>query len=172
MAFQIFPYREEEPRPGRPPLVRPTVDLRVALGSNHITIRALVDTGAPFCILSRAVAEALDVDMGLGRGTDRKVHILGAVHDARVAMVELDLPPFQGLGWETECAFLYADLELSFAGVLGQEGFLDRWVASFNLYDSYFVIEERDTFVRRLGVDPLDVIQGNLDSEWDRPTKY
>jgi len=86
--------------------------------------------------------------------------------------VGLQLPPFDGHTWETECAFLYADLELSFAGVLGQEGFLDRWVASFNMYDGYFVIEERDGFVQRLGVDPLEVIQGTLDGEWDRPTEY
>lgn len=83
----------------------------------------------------------------------------------------MDLPPFQGLSWEAEAAFLVADLQLSFAGVLGQEGFLDRWVASFNYYDGYFVIEERDSFVVRLGVDPFEVYQQQpFDSEWERPT--
>ena len=144
----------------------------MAFYSHEIGVRALVDTGAPFCIFGRAVAEALDIDMGLGRGTDRRIHILGGEHDSRIATVGLQLPPFDGHTWETECAFLYADLELSFAGVLGQEGFLDRWVASFNMYDGYFVIEERDGFVQRLGVDPLEVIQGTLDGEWDRPTEY
>lgn len=171
MAFQVFPYREEEPRPGRPPIPRPTVDLKLARHDNAIRIRALVDTGAPFCVFGRAIAEALNIDMGLGRGPDRSVHILGGEYNSRLAMVELELPPFTGLTWETECAFLYADLELSFAGVLGQEGFLDRWVASFNLYDGYFVIEERDDFVQRFGVDPIDIVRGNFDSEWERPTR-
>jgi len=85
-------------------------------------------------------------------------------------MVTFDLPPFSGMSWEAEASFLYAELEQSFAGVLGQEGFLDRWVASFNLYDGYFVIEERDSFVGRLGRDPADFAQGSYDSEWDRPT--
>lgn len=171
MAFHVFPYREEEPRLGHPPVPRPTVNLTLSHYRHTIQVRALVDTGAPFCIFGRAVAEALDIDMGLGRGENRDIHILGGVHDARLAMVELDLPPFEGLGWTTECAFLYADLELSFAGVLGQQGFLDRWVASFNFYDGYFVIEERDAFVGRLGVDPVELIQGSFDSEWERPTR-
>ena len=172
MAFHVFPYREEEPRHGTPPIPRPTVNLHLSHYHHDIRVRALVDTGAPFCIFSSAVAEALDIDMGFGRGEDRKIHILGGEHNSRLAMVELELPPFVGLTWTAECAFLYADLELSFAGVLGNQGFLHRWVVSFNYYDGYFVVEERDSFVGRLGVDPAEVVHGTFDSEWDRPTKY
>ena len=170
--FNIFPYREEEPRPGRPAIARPTVNLILANYQLTVVIRALVDTGSPFCIFGRAVADAIDIDMGIGRGPDREIHILGGVHRARVAHVEFDLPPFEGLSWETEAYFLYADLNLSFAGVLGQQGFLDRWVASFNYYDGYFVIEQREAFIERLGRDPAEDFQGRLDSEWDRPTKH
>jgi hypothetical protein len=129
-----------------------------------------VDTGAPFCIFGRAAAEGLDIDMHLGRGKDREIHILGGRHNARVSMVTLELPPFTGMAWECEVCFLYDDLELSFMGVLGQQGFLDRWVASFNYYDSYFVIEERDSFNSRLGVDPADHFRHQFDSEWERPS--
>jgi hypothetical protein len=137
---------------------------------HEIVVRALVDTGSPFCIFGRAVAEALEIDTGLGRGDDRDIHILGGVHQARVAMVTFDLAPFAGMSWEAEASFLYAELEQSFAGVLGQEGFLDRWIASFNYYDSYFVIEEHDSFVERLGSDPAEFAHGRYDSEWERPT--
>lgn len=150
---------------------RPTRDLVLAHGPNEMRVRALVDTGAPFCIFGRAAAEGIGIDMGLGRGEDRRIHILGGEHDSRVASVVIDLPPFEGLSWETEACFLYADLELSFMGVLGQQGFLDRWVASFNYYDSYFVIEEGDSFNQRLGVDPEAAAGGYFDSEWDRPSK-
>jgi hypothetical protein len=44
------------------------------------------------------------------------------------------------------------ELDMSFLSVLGQEGFLDRWVASFNFYDGYFVIEARVSFEQRHGV--------------------
>ena len=97
------------------------------------------------------------------------VKILGGPHNARRAIVTMDLPPFEGMHWETEALFLYGELDLSFAGVLGHEGFLDRWVASFNYYDGYFVIEERDAFVGRLGEDPVEHFQGVFDSEWERP---
>jgi hypothetical protein len=172
MAFQVFPYREEEPRPGKTSVRRPTVDLRLSFGRRVQTIRALVDTGSPYCIMGRAVADALDIDMGIGRGEDKEIHILGGIHNARMAMAGLELPPFDGIVWEANCAFLYGELVQSFLGVLGQEGFLDRWVASFNYYDSYFVIEERDAFVERLGIDPVDYMKGHFDSEWDRPTKH
>ena len=171
MAFGIFPYREEEPRPDGSVVSRPTVDLALSNGRRTRKMRALVDTGAPFCIMGRAVADALDIDRAPRHGEDRTVHILGGEHPARLATVHLDLPPFAGLGWETRCAFLYGELPTSFLGVLGQEGFLDRWVASFNYYDGYFVIEERDTFVERLGVDPNEYISGRFDSEWHRPTR-
>ncbi len=171
MRFNIFPYREEEPQSGHSPVVRPTVDLTLSFFKNSISARCLVDTGAPFCIFGRAMAETLEIDMGLGRGRDRLVHILGASHKARVEMIQLDLPPFEGLSWETEVAFLYDDLDLSFVGVLGQQGFLDRWVASFNLAFGYFVIEEADAFNERLGIDPVQAMSGFFDSEWSRPQR-
>jgi hypothetical protein len=133
-------------------------------------VRALVDTGAPDCIFDVAVADALAIDMSPGAGRDRRLHILGGEHRSRVAMVGLHLPPFDGIVWETEACFLFAELDMSFIGVLGQNGFLDRWVASFNYYDGYFIIEERDEFVGRLGEDPGEIPRPWLDSEWDRPT--
>jgi hypothetical protein len=169
--FNIFPYREEEPHHGLPPEKRPTVNLTLSTDGGEIKIRALVDTGAPSCIFGRAVADALGINVGPGCTPRRKIRILGDTHDAVIAHVMLDLPPFQGLSWEAQAGFLVEDLNLSFAGVLGQEGFLDRWVASFNYYDGYFVIEERDSFVGRFGVDPYEVYQqGPFDSEWERPT--
>jgi hypothetical protein len=137
----------------------------------QVKARALVDTGSPLCIFDRAIADALDVDMSPGRGLDRAIRVLGGSHTARLATVVFDLPPFEGLSWETDAVFLYEELDLSFAGLLGQQGFLDRWVVSFNYYDGYFVVEERDAFVQRLGRDPAEQFQGVYDSEWDRPTK-
>jgi hypothetical protein len=73
--------------------------------------------------------------------------------------VTMDLPPSEGLRWEADAAFLVEDLDLSFAGFLGQEGFLDGRIASFKHDDGFFVIEERDSFVERMGVDPFEVYQ-------------
>jgi hypothetical protein len=72
------------------------------------------------------------------------------------------------LSWEAEVVFLHGDFDVSFVGLLGQEGFLDRWVASFNFYDGYFVIEERDSYVERM---PIDVYKEQYDSDWHRPSQ-
>ena len=169
--FNVFPYREEEPRNGAPPISRPTVDLRISHGLNETSVRALVDTGSPFCVFGRAAAELIDIDMGAGRGPDRQIHILGSSHRARVANVELELPPFEGLSWDAEVCFLYADLELSFVGVLGQEGFLNHWVASFNYSGNYFVIEEPASFEERIPIDPYETYLEQYDSDWSRPSR-
>jgi hypothetical protein len=85
-------------------------------------------------------------------------------------MVHLTLPPFHDVSWETEVLFLRAELDLPFAGVLGHEGFLDRWVVSFNYPDNYFVVEEHDSFVQRIPTDQYETFQqGSYDSEWTRP---
>lgn len=105
-------------------------------------------------------------------GEDRYLQILGGSHVARLAYVNMELPPFEGLQWTAQAAFLHQDLSLSFGGVLGQQGFLDRWVASFNLYDGYFIIEERDAFVGRLGRDPAEEFGRNMPVDWERPTVY
>lgn len=103
-------------------------------------------------------------------GSDRPLKILGGKHYARISTATLELPPFEGLHWTTEVLFLQEDLDISFGGVLGHRGFLDRWVASFNFYDGYFVIEERDSFVQRLGVDPVEQVERFGPVDWNRPT--
>jgi hypothetical protein len=95
---------------------------------------------------------------------------LGGVHTARISTATLELPPFEGLHWTAEVVFLHEDLDIAFGGVLGHRGFLDRWVASFNSYDGYFVIEERDSFVNRLEVDPVEYVEGSGQVDWHRPT--
>jgi hypothetical protein len=88
--------------------------------------------------------------------------------------VTLTLPPFDDLSWETEVAFLLDDWKMPF-GLLGQQGFLDKWVVSFNGYDQFFVVEPRDAFVERTPfldeeLDPYVLWQGGAyDSEWERP---
>ena len=97
------------------------------------------------------------------------MRLLGTSHKAERHFVRLMLPPFGDVSWETEVFFLREELDLPFAGCLGTLGFLDRWVVSFNAYDNYFVVEERDSFVNRFPADPYEVFQQQFDSEWAPP---
>lgn len=170
--FHIFPYREEERRegPDQTPVsvARPTVDVRLSSGDLEITVRALIDTGAPNTFFDSSVAEALQLNISPLRAT-RRVRVLGNVFPAEPTTVTLSLPPFDDICWETEVMVLAVELDLPFAGCLGSQGFLDRWVVSFNYYDSYFVVEERNVFVQRMPVYTYVEFQEKFDQDWWPP---
>lgn len=65
--------------------------------------------------------------------------------------LSVSVPTFKDLTWETEVGFFYEDWGMPFSGLLGQEGFLDRWVVSFD-YPRSFVMEEKDDFRDRMPV--------------------
>jgi hypothetical protein len=109
----------------------------------------LLDTGAPFTLVNRGVADALGVDFDDRNARRRWHHVGGARRQAQVELVSLALSPFTERAWETEVGFFVEDWQMPFAALLGQEGFFDRWVVTFNRYDNYFIVEERDTFVGR-----------------------
>jgi hypothetical protein len=52
---------------------------------------------------------------------------------------------------------------------LGHEGFLYRWVVTFNAYRGYTIVESLDSFEQRpLPVDTWEAFQRDWDG-WDRP---
>ena len=85
--------------------------------------------------------------------------ILRPTVDVRLEQLQLTLPPFEGLSWETEVGFFVDDWQMPFAGVLGHQGFLDRWAVSFNYSQNYFVVEEPGVFHGRLPPDYDEVYQ-------------
>jgi hypothetical protein len=128
----------------------------VEVDGESVTVRALLDTGAPFTLLDRGTGDALGVDFR-ARGARRRWHRVGG--DRRLAQIEsvrLSLRPFDEEWWDAEVGFFVDDWGMPFAGLLGQDGFFDRWVVTFNRYDNYFVVEERDAFIERFDPDQLD----------------
>lgn len=126
------------------------------------TTKALIDTGAPYTLFDRATGEALGVEFDRPSNRARRVwhRIAGGDYLAQIEIVVLRLQPFPDLWWETEVGFFLDDWGMPFGGLLGQEGFLDRWVASFNRYDNYFIIEEPDSFKERLPIDESSIFEG------------
>ena len=160
--YEVFPYREEDvlqTQTGPRILLRPTLDITVDFQGSSWTTKALVDTGAPFTLFDRGAAEALGVDF-LGKRALRRRHtIAGGTYTARVELVTLSLPGVQSLVWDTDVDFFESDWGMPFGCLLGHEGFLDRFVLSFNAYDGYFIVEERDSFHDRLPDDHVAVAE-------------
>ncbi len=136
---------------------------------HNFRLRALIDTGSPNTLFDRGVADALGLEIGKPGAQVENVHLLGGVHKAERFHVVLMLPPFDDITWEAAVLFLREELDVAFAGLLGTEGFLDRWVVSFNYYDNYFVVEERDSFVGRMPTNTYEAFQAQFDSEWAPP---
>lgn len=147
-------------------MARPTVDVRLRADTEAWLSKALIDTGAPRCIFDRSTADALGLDLS-DRSRLRTHYLVGGEWDAVPRLVELSLPQVEGVLWEAEVDFILADWEMPF-GLLGHEGFLDRWVVTFNRYRNYIVVQSVDDFEDNLPVDPWDAFQASFDG-WDQP---
>lgn len=120
------------------------------------TTKALVDTGAPFTVFDRASGDALGVKFHRSDATYTWHELAGKRRKAQTEFATIRLPSFEEMWWETEVHFLIDDWNMPFGGLLGQQGFLDRWSVTFNFSENYFVVEELESFKSRL---PLDVDQ-------------
>ena len=76
---------------------------------------------------------------------------------ATTVRVNLLLRPFEDLGWDAEVDFVLEE-GLPF-GLLGYEGFLNRWAVSFNAYLGYLVVEPAEDFDARIPLDQFDEMQ-------------
>lgn len=104
-------------------------------------------------MFDRGTGEALGVDFQRQDAPRNWHKIAGGEFLAQTEMVVLKLAPFDDLWWETEVDFFIEDWGMPFAGLLGQQGFLDRWVVTFNRYENYFIVEEPASFKSRLPPD-------------------
>jgi hypothetical protein len=145
---------------------RPTVDVRLEVDQGPWLTKALIDTGAPRCVFDRGTADALGLDL-TDKTRARTHYLVGREWIAVPRVVNVTLPQVVGISWEAEVDFILADWDMPF-GLLGQEGFLDRWVVTFNRYSNYFVVQSVSDFEERLPVDPWEAFQREFDG-WDRP---
>lgn len=130
---------------------------------------ALIDTGATHCLFPLGAAEALQLDVTSREG--RQVHtfdVSGKPRPAFSEIVTLTLPPFEELNWDAEIWFFFEEWDLPFA-LLGSEGFLDKWVVSFDRSSNYFIVESPPEFQRRLPRDSFVDFQEFFPDEWQPP---
>lgn len=132
-------------------------DVQLDLGVEQASEKALIDSGAPRCVFSKGIAVLLGIELPESHSDAPNLHQLRFLNhqwDAVSCVVTLQLPPFDDLRWEAEVDFVL-DEGLPF-GLLGHEGFLDRWAVSFNAYHSYFVVEPVQDLHQRLPVDVFE----------------
>ncbi len=101
------------------------------------------------------MAEALGIQLP-EKGT-LDIDLMGRRWSAITVGVSLLLRPFDDLGWDAQVDFVL-DEGLQF-GLLGYEGFLNRWAVSFNAYKGYLVVETVDDFDARMPIDQFEEMQ-------------
>lgn len=143
--------------------------MRVGIADSEWTLRALVDTGSSACLFPRGVGEALGVDFVTRAGREgQSFRIAGDDRLAVPAYVTLTLDDWPEQNWTIEAWFFVEEWDLPFA-ILGNHGFLDRWVVSFNRGAGYFLVERPSSFEARVPVDAFEIFQAAYDDDWERP---
>ena len=124
-----YPYTSfvlSKPEAGQSFVWRPA--LTVVLHENHrksAPIRSLVDTGSDRCIFDGQIGESLGLRVRDGQEYSFG-GVVGAVATGYFHKVRMQLG---GSSYETTVVFCY---ELSVGGILGQLGFFDHFVATFD----------------------------------------
>jgi hypothetical protein len=127
------------------------VDIRLTCGpTGEWTTRALIDTGSPLTVFDRGVAEALVINIGYAGCEKGYIALLGGSRPVQFEYVDLNLPHYPGLSWTARVAFITdRTFQMPFQGILGLEGFLDKFVVTFNAYENYFLVEHPDEWNSR-----------------------
>jgi hypothetical protein len=78
--------------------------------------------------------------------------MLGGHWAVQFETVQISLADDAEYAWTARAAFVKSpELQMPFQGVLGTEGFLDKFAVTFNKYYDYFVLERPDDFHDRIG---------------------
>ena len=111
-------------------LLRPEIPLRVYGPRGHVDVLALVDTGADNSIFPSSIAADLGIEMTAGRGPGATAFGGQRIQLSYAdVLLELFNAEQDAIRWRARLYF--ADFADEKAVVLGHEGFLDHFTATF-----------------------------------------
>lgn len=140
-----FPYRKillpAQTAPFGHALLRPIIPLRVTIGSRSVQYEVLLDSGADFCIFDGDIADALGIDTHAGEplsfgGIQQAAHIVAFLHT-----VTLEIG---GHAVQSHIGFSY-DIAKNGYGILGQRGFFDQFMVTFDYQKKEIVLKLRSS---------------------------
>jgi hypothetical protein len=125
-------------------LLRPEIPLRVYGPAGHVDVLALVDTGADNSILPLSVARDLGLDTATGKGPAATAfggqRIALSFADVVLELSQEDIV----IRWRTRLYFADFPGDNEKAVILGHEGFLDFFTATFIGEDCVLELEPND----------------------------
>jgi len=107
--------------------------------------RALIDSGSPITIFDYGAANALGIRVNRAGAEMASIAILGSVRTIQIETVDLSLVREPDYAWTARVGFTVdPSFQMSFQGILGTEGFMDKWAVTFNKYYEYFELRTPD----------------------------
>lgn len=101
------------------------------------------------------------------------MRILGGQWSVQFEHVQVTLVADPQASWQARVAFVKDPaLQMPFQGVLGTEGFLDKFVVTFNKYYDYFLVERPAEWQDRIGNQLFEEPSDRADIQWERPQRY
>ena len=121
-----------------PGILRPVIPVEVSFGGQTVPYEVLVDSGADSCIFDAEIGGLLGIN--ISNGEERAVSgITGVVEHYYVHTVRIKVG---GKSYPLRVGFLPNIANLGY-GVVGQRGFFDRFIVSFDLLKGEVELRER-----------------------------
>jgi hypothetical protein len=119
-----FPYKKYSTQ-----ILRPVIPITLKNGSESIRYEVLVDSGADICLFDAEIGELLGLEVLTGEKSTVG-GVAGQTSEFYIHPIELEIG---GLSFFIKAGFL-PDVTQGFRyGVVGQQGFFDHFVVSFDL---------------------------------------
>lgn len=140
MKFKYLKLALTEPSPFfGPVLLKPIIPIELVYEGRRFRYGALIDSGADFCMLDAAVGEHLGMDIRAGErfefgGVEESFGSEAFFHTVRIDVGGSEFPVKVGFSY---------DIANHGFGILGQKGFFDRFVVSFDLSQEEIKLKTR-----------------------------
>jgi len=141
MKFKYVRFRGRDNKGNFVVIVRPVIPITIKYKTNEIKTYGLVDSGADDCIFPTEIASELGIIIGRG---ERKT-VGGVIDGVTKPYYVHDNITINVGGWDykTKIGFM-KDLSRSMGvGILGQEGFFDKFVIKFDRKKEIVDIKEK-----------------------------
>ncbi len=121
-------------------VLRPIIPIKIQYRNRSVIYEVLVDSGADICMFDGEVGDALGIPFFDGRPGE-VVGVTGVVKPYYIHPVTISVG---GLTFEIEAGFLSNVSRFGY-GVVGQRGFFDQFVVSFDFLNGELAVLERAT---------------------------
>lgn len=92
-------------------------------------------------IFDRGAADALGVRIGNAGAEVHQTALMGRLLRLQFETIELSLAQDAESAWEARVGFITdPTFQMPFQGLLGTQGFLEKWAVTFNKYYDYFEV--------------------------------